>query len=141
MSEVAISPVEWVARQAREYEESGGTKGTTVQGVPCLLLDYVGRRSGGWHRTVLMYGRDGDDFLIVGSNGGKETHPLWYRSLQVNPRVRLRVGPERFEADASTVDAEEKARLWPYLSTVFDGWARYQEKTERDIPVVRLRRV
>ncbi|GLZ78918.1 nitroreductase [Actinorhabdospora filicis] len=141
MSEVRISPVEWVAKQAREYEESGGVKGTTVMGVPCLLLDYVGRRSGDWHRTVLMYGRDGADHVIVASNGGKDADPLWYRSIAENPRVRLRVGPERFEADASTVSAGEKAKLWPYLSSVFQGWADYQVKTERDIPVVRLRRV
>jgi F420H(2)-dependent quinone reductase len=66
-----MSPVRWVAKQAKTYEESGGTKGTTANGAPCLLLDYQGRRSGGWHRTVLIYARDADTYLIVaicGSN-------------------------------------------------------------------------
>lgn len=140
-SAVRQSKSTWVAKQAALYEESGGTKGTTTQGVQCLLLDYVGRRSGDWHRTVLMYGRDGDEFLVVASNGGSETHPLWYLSLQENPRVRVRVGTERFEAEARTLPAEGKARVWPELKKVWTGWDDYQVKTERDIPVIALRRV
>ncbi|MEV0643967.1 nitroreductase family deazaflavin-dependent oxidoreductase [Phytomonospora sp. NPDC050363] len=138
--QVRHSSSEWVAKQARLYEESGGTKGLTVQGIPCLLVDYVGRRSGEWHRTVLMYGRDGDDYLLVASNGGSEKHPLWFLSIEANPKVRLRVETERFEADARVLSAEEKARVWPELKKVWTGWDDYQKKTERDIPVIALRR-
>jgi deazaflavin-dependent oxidoreductase (nitroreductase family) len=136
--EVRISPVGWVAKQARLYEESGGTEGTTAGGAPCLLLDYRGRRSGAWHRTVLIYGRDGDTYLIVGSNGGSDDHPLWFGSLLENPEVRVRVGAERFPAIAETLSAEEKARVWPHLVTVFPQYEEYRRKTSRDIPVVRL---
>lgn len=140
-NDVQISPTEWVAKQARTYEESGGTEGTDMNGSPCLLLDYLGRRSGTWHRTVLIYGRDGADYLVVASKGGDDNHPLWYLSLRDNPEVHLRVGPERFTATAETLSADEKARVWPHLVDVYGPYADYQEKTDRDIPVVRLRRV
>lgn len=138
--DVVISPTRWVADQARTYEESGGTKGTTIQGVPCLLLDYQGRRSGQWRRTVLIYGRDGEDYLIVASKGGADEHPLWFLNLEANPDVRLRVGPERFTARAETLSADDKARVWDSLVELFPQYAEYQTKTDRDIPVVRLTR-
>jgi deazaflavin-dependent oxidoreductase (nitroreductase family) len=139
--EAVISPTGWVAKQAHLYEESGGTKGTQIQGAPCLLLDYQGRRSGQWRRTVLIYGRDGDDYLIVASKGGADEHPLWYLNLVDNPEVRVRVGTEeRFSAHAETLPAEEKARVWPGLVELFAPYADYQQKTDRDIPVVRLTR-
>ncbi|XQE82968.1 nitroreductase family deazaflavin-dependent oxidoreductase [Streptomyces microflavus] len=139
-AEVEVSPTGWVARQAELYESSGGTKGTTQLGVPCLLMDYVGRRSGAVRRTVLMYGRDGEDYLIVASNGGSDRPPLWYLNLRDNPEVELRVGTERFPAVAATLPAEEKARVWPRLVELFPRYAQYQAGTRRDIPVIRLTR-
>lgn len=136
--DIAISPEGWVARQARRYEESGGTEGVTVQGAPCLLLDYRGRRTGRLRRTVLIYGRDGDDYLIVASNGGADRHPKWYLNVQSEPEVRLRVGPERFPARAETLSSEEKERVWPGLVELFAPYADYRRRTGRDIPVVRL---
>jgi deazaflavin-dependent oxidoreductase (nitroreductase family) len=130
-----------VAKQAKIYEESGGTKGTTVNGSPCLLLDYRGRRSGGWHRTVLIYTRDADAYLIVASNGSADHHPLWYHSITEHPNVRLRVGTERFPARAETLSPDEKARVWPHLVATFAHYDEYQKKTSRDIPVVRLHRI
>ncbi|MET7871379.1 nitroreductase family deazaflavin-dependent oxidoreductase [Streptomyces cyaneofuscatus] len=139
-AEVEVSPTGWVARQAELYESSGGTKGATQLGVPCLLMDYVGRRSGVVRRTVLMYGRDGEDYLIVASNGGSDRPPLWYLNLRADPEVQLRVGTERFPAVAAPLPAEEKARVWPGLVELFPRYAQYQAGTERDIPVVRLTR-
>ncbi|MFE9012013.1 nitroreductase family deazaflavin-dependent oxidoreductase [Streptomyces cyaneofuscatus] len=139
-TEVEVSPTGWVARQAELYESSGGTKGTTQLGVPCLLMDYVGRCSGIVRRTVLMYGRDGEDYLIVASNGGSDRPPLWYLNLRADPEVELRVDTERFPAVAATLPAEEKARVWPGLVELFPRYAQYQAGTERDIPVVRLTR-
>ncbi|MFC7303667.1 nitroreductase family deazaflavin-dependent oxidoreductase [Streptomyces monticola] len=139
--EVVISPTGWVAEQARLYEESGGTKGTTVQGAPCLLLDYRGRRTGQWRRTVLIYGEDGGDYLIVASYGGADEHPKWYLNLEAEPEVRVQVGPERFRARAETLSAADKERVWPGLVELFAPYAEYRKKTSRDIPVVRLRRI
>lgn len=138
---VKVSPEKWVADQATRYEESNGTEGTDLNGSPCLLLDYQGRRSGDWLRTVLIYGRDGDDYLIVASKGGAPEHPLWYLSVEDNPEVHLRVGAERFTARAETLSPDEKARVWPHLLDVYAPYADYQKKTDRDIPVVRLSRV
>ncbi|WP_329458963.1 nitroreductase family deazaflavin-dependent oxidoreductase [Streptomyces sp. NBC_01497] len=138
--DAVISPTGWVAEQAKEYAESGGTRGTDVNGSPCLLLDYRGRTSGVWRRTVLIYGRDGEDYLVVASKGGADEHPLWYLNLVAEPDVRVQVGPERFAARAETLSTGQKARVWPGLLDVYAPYADYQAKTERDIPVVRLRR-
>ncbi len=139
-SNIKQSPSDWVAKQAETYETSGGTEGTDINGSPCLLLDYRGRKSGAWHRTVLIYGTDGDDYLIVASKGGADDHPQWYLNIEANSDVQLRVGTERFAARAETLSAEEKARVWPHLVEVFAPYAEYQRKTSRDIPVVRLSR-
>jgi deazaflavin-dependent oxidoreductase (nitroreductase family) len=138
---VKISPEKWVADQARRYEESNGTEDTDLKGSPCLLMDYLGRRSGDWLRTVLIYGRDGDDYLIVASKGGAPEHPKWFLSLQENPEVQLRVLAERFTARAEVLSVAEKARVWPHLVDVYPPYADYQKKTDRDIPVIRLSRV
>jgi deazaflavin-dependent oxidoreductase (nitroreductase family) len=136
-----MSPVRWVAQQAKTYEESGGTKGTTANGAPCLLLDYQSRHNRAWHRTVLIYTRDSDSYLIVASNGGADHHPTWYRSIEIHPDVQLRVGTERFPAHAETLSPEEKTRVWPHLVATFARYHEYQQKTSRDIPVVRLHRM
>lgn len=137
---VKISPERRVAEQARRYEESNGTEATDLNGSPCLLLDYQGRRSGAWYRTVLIYGRDGDDYLIVASNGGAPRHPVWFNSLVENPEVHIRVGGERFQAHAEVLPPAEKARVWPRLLDVYAPYDDYQKKTDRDIPVIRLTR-
>ncbi len=138
--QVKPSPAQWVAEQAESYESSGGTSATDMNGSPCLLLDYQGRTSGDWHRTVLIYGRDGEDYLVVASKGGADDHPQWYRNIEAHPQVHLRVGPERFAARAETLSAADKARVWPHLVDVYGPYEEYQRKTSRDIPVVRLHR-
>jgi deazaflavin-dependent oxidoreductase (nitroreductase family) len=140
-STVVVSPSEWVAEQARRYEESGGTEGADLQGAPCLLLDYQGRRSGTWRRTVLIYVQEDGDYFIVASKGGAPEHPLWYGSIVANPEVHVRVGAERFTARAETLTAQQKAQVWPLLLQVWPDYEQYQKRTEREIPVVRLRRV
>ncbi|HEV7626360.1 MAG TPA: nitroreductase family deazaflavin-dependent oxidoreductase [Streptomyces sp.] len=137
---VVISPTGWVAEQAKLYEESGGTEGTEVMGAPCLLLDYRGRHSGTWRRTVLIYDRDGEDYLVVASYGGSDKHPEWYLNLVENPDVQLRVGADRFSARAEPLTAHDKERVWPQLVELFPPYADYRKKTTRDIPVVKLRR-
>lgn len=140
-ADVRISPSAWVAEQARRYEESNGTEATDMNGSPCLLIDYLGRRSGEWHRTVLIYGRDGEDYLVVASKGGAPEHPAWFLSLRENPDVHLRVDTERFAARAEVLSKEDKARVWPHLLEVYAPYEEYQRKTDRDIPVIRLTRV
>lgn len=135
---VKVNPEGWVAEQAELYEESNGTQGTDFKGSPCLLVDYLGRRSGEWRRTVLIYGRDGDDYLIVASHGGAPTDPVWLNSLVAHPEVHLRVLGDRFTARAEVLSPQDKARVWPHLVEVYPPYADYQKRTDRDIPVVRL---
>lgn len=135
---VVDSPVVWVAEHIRQYEDSDGTQGHLWRGLPTLLLSTRGRRSGMWRRTALIYGRDGDNYLVVASNGGAASHPLWYLNLVDHPLVRLRVGADRFDARARTATAVEKQRLWPVMAGIFPTYDRYQAGTGRDIPLVVL---
>ncbi|MCX5066295.1 nitroreductase family deazaflavin-dependent oxidoreductase [Micromonospora lupini] len=135
------SPVGWVATHVRRYVETDGAEGGTYHGYPALLLTTRGRRSGTLRRTALIYGRDGDDHLVVASNGGATTHPAWYLNLSADPTVEIQVGAERFAGCARTATAEERARLWQLMTTVFPTYARYQKDTDREIPVVVIERV
>jgi deazaflavin-dependent oxidoreductase (nitroreductase family) len=136
--QVFDSPKGWVKDHIRDYVTSDGRKGHRWRGLPTLLLTTRGRKSGKLRRTALIYGRDGDDYLIVASNGGAAKHPLWYLNLVEQPEVELQVGAEKFAARARVAGPEEKARLWPVMSEIFPTYDRYQAKTGRDIPLVVL---
>ncbi|QGN47775.1 nitroreductase family deazaflavin-dependent oxidoreductase [Micromonospora sp. WMMC415] len=141
MSEVIEdSPVGWVASHVRRYVASDGADGGTFHGYPALLLTTRGRRSGARRRTALIYGRDGDRYLLVASNGGAAHHPYWYLNLRDDPEVQVQVGAERFAARARTATAEERPRLWELMTAVFPTYARYQKETDREIPVVVVER-
>jgi deazaflavin-dependent oxidoreductase (nitroreductase family) len=139
--EVIDSPTGWVNEHIRGYVESGGEKGHRWQGVTTLLLTTCGRRSGQLRRTALIYGRDGDRYLIVASIGGAPKHPNWYLNLVANSEVTVQVGPEVFRARARTATPEEKPPLWKTMATIFPTYDSYQAKTDREIPVVILERV
>jgi len=142
------SPAAWVAEHIQKYVESGGEEGylwhgadgSFAPGAPTLLLTTTGRRSGQARRTALIFGQDGDDYLIVASKGGAPEQPLWYRNLVDNPVVELQVKADVFKATARTATPEEKARLWPTMVEIWPPYADYQTKTDRDIPVVILTR-
>lgn len=137
------SPEEWVNKHIRSYVESEGRKGHTWRGLPTLLLTTRGRVTGKLRRTALIYGQDGDTYLIVASNGGSAQHPNWYLNLVANPRVECQVGAEIFAAQARTATPEEKARLWPIMAAIFPTYDRYLKTAAnrgRDIPLVILDR-
>ncbi len=94
--EVFDSPVGWVAQHIRGYVESDGENGHRWRGVNTLLLTTRGRKSGKLTRTALIYGRDGDRYIVVASKGGAEKNPEWYLNLVVNPEVNVQVGGDRF---------------------------------------------
>ncbi len=139
--EVFDSPTGWVARHIREYVESDGEKGHRWRGVSTLLLTTRGRQTGRLRRTALIYGRDGDRYLVVASVGGAARHPSWYLNLTENPEVEVQVGPDRFPARAVTAGVEDKPRLWRSMASIWPDYDRYQSKTPRDIPVVILERL
>jgi deazaflavin-dependent oxidoreductase (nitroreductase family) len=132
---------DWVAEHAQQYVETNGEEGHIWRGAPTLVLTTTGRRSGKPRRTMLIYGRDGDNYLLVASQGGRPTHPLWYHNLVEQPEVQVQVLADRFTARARTATPEEKARLWPTMTALWPAYDDYQAKTTRDIPVVILERV
>lgn len=120
------------------YKLSGGRIGGKIAGMPVLVLTTTGRKSGQKRETVLTYMKDGDDVLIVASKGGHPQHPAWYLNLTANPEVEVLRGSKKEKRIARTASAEEKARLWPIVTKTYSGYAGYQERTDRDIPVVIL---
>lgn len=136
--EVVDSPSPWVADHIREYTESGGRQGHEWRGVPTLLLTARGRKSGVWRRTALIYGRDGDNYVIVASKGGDPKHPLWYLNLLDNPDVGLQVGADKLTARARVAEGEERARLWDVMAQIWPDYNAYQTRTDRQIPIVVL---
>ena len=140
--QVVDSPRGWVNRHIRRYVATAGEDGHEWRpGVPTLLLTTRGRRSGKLRRTALIYGRDGDDYVVVGSNGGSPRHPAWYHNLEADPRVHVQVGGEKFDARARTATGEERERLWAPMARIWPDYDKYQTKTDREIPVVVLDRV
>jgi deazaflavin-dependent oxidoreductase (nitroreductase family) len=139
--EVTDSPEGWVNEHIRRYVESDGEDGHESQGVTSLLLTTRGRKSGKLRRTALIYGRDGDRYLLVASKGGAADHPSWYLNLSENPEVFLQVGAEEFAARARTATEQEKPRLWRLMASIFPNYDEYQQKTDRAIPVVIAERV
>jgi len=124
------------------YVATDGAEGHDwVNGSPTLILTTTGRRSGRQRSSALIYGRSGDDYLVVGSRGGSDFHPAWYLNLQANPDVMVRVKGDVFPARARTATKEEKPALWKIMTSVWPDYDEYQKKTRREIPVVVLERV
>jgi deazaflavin-dependent oxidoreductase (nitroreductase family) len=134
--EVVDSPTGWVNRHIRSYVDSDGAKGHTFHGAPALLLTTRGRRSGQPRRTALYYGRDGDAFVVVASNGGSARDPLWYGNLLADPAVHVQVGAEHHDGTARTATGAERERLWALMTEIWPAYAGYGRKTRREIPVV-----
>ena len=133
---VVDSPTGWVAKHIKEYVESDGAEGHTWKGVPTLLLTTRGRKSGILRRTALIYGRDGDNYVVVASIGGAPNHPLWYLNLVADPAVELQVGPVVISGTARTANEEERTRLWEQMAKIWPQYDQYQAKTSRQIPIV-----
>jgi len=122
----------------RRYRETGGEVGYLCNGVPTLLLTTMGRRTGMERTTPLIFGRDGDDHLVVASMGGAPRHPAWYLNLSADAAATIQVKAERIPVAARTASAEEKPRLWRIMCGIWPNYDAYQARTERDIPVVVL---
>jgi deazaflavin-dependent oxidoreductase (nitroreductase family) len=138
------SPISWVNQHIRDYVESDGQKGHYWRGLPTLLLTTRGRRSGKQRRTALIYGQDGADYIVVASNGGSASHPLWYLNLVADPLVELQIGPEIFQGRAREATGDEKERLWRLMAAIFPTYDKYRvtaAKRNRDIPLIVLNRL
>ena len=134
------SPRDWVAEHTQRYVETNGEEGHLWRGAPTLILTVKGRRSGQWRRTALIYGQDGDRYLLVASRGGADEHPQWYLNLDADSEVQVQVLEDKFAARARTASPDEKLQLWPTMAAVWPAYDEYQAKTSRDIPLIILER-
>ena len=131
--------IPWISRtHVVLYKLTTGKIGSHADGMPCILLRTIGRRSGKPHTVCLSYLPDGDSMVVVGSFGGAEFNPAWYHNLQANPEVIVRDRERVFWATAETLTGEEREALWETRIASAPRYARYQERTDREIPLVRL---
>jgi deazaflavin-dependent oxidoreductase (nitroreductase family) len=129
------------AEHVRVYRETNGEQGYQWRGTTILLLTTNGRTSGQQRTTPLIHRTDGDDsWVVVASKGGAPDHPDWYKNLDANPEVTIQVKDEQLPVRARTAQGEERQRLWKLMTEVWPPYDEYQEKTERQIPVVVLER-
>jgi F420H(2)-dependent quinone reductase len=119
---------------------TGGKVGGHMFNEPIMLLTTTGRRSGQPRVTPLLCIRDGERYLAIGSNGGDDRTPQWVRNLQADPEASIEVEGETIPVRATIATPEEKNVLWPKAVAAYKGYAGYQRRTERDIPVVILSR-
>ena len=124
----------------RQYEATGGKTGHDWNGTSCLILRVKGRKTGKVRKYPLIYGMDGNDWVLVASKGGAPENPGWYDNLVANPDCEIQVWDEVIPVVASTGSAEDKKRVWPAMTSQWPDYDKYQEKTPREIPVVLLRR-
>jgi deazaflavin-dependent oxidoreductase (nitroreductase family) len=122
------------------YRESGGEEGHDWNGTSVLILTTTGQRSGQVRSTPLIYGKRGDDYLVVASKGGAPDHPAWYQNLTADPNVEVQVRDDRFPARARTATPPERDELWSIMTERWPAYDEYQTRTDREIPVVVLER-
>jgi deazaflavin-dependent oxidoreductase (nitroreductase family) len=126
----------------RQYQATDGEYGHDWRGgSSTLLLTTIGHRSGEPRIAPLIYGRSGDDYLLVASDGGADEPPSWFVNLQHQPEVDVQVLGDRFRARARTATAEERPAMWREMTSHWPAYDSYQEKTSREIAVVVLERV
>jgi F420H(2)-dependent quinone reductase len=138
MARYIPSTRDWVREQVELYESSDGTKGTTLRdtGLPVIIVAHTGNKTGAIRKTPLMRVKDGDSFVLVGSQGGAPKDPAWVHNLRANAHIEIRdenvVRPMRAR---EVKDAAERARLWALAVAAYPPYADYQARTQRQIPV------
>ena len=138
MSKYIPSPRQWVAEQVELYEGSGGTEGLTFRdtGLPVIIVTHRGRKTGAIRKTPLMRVVDGNNYILVASQGGAPKHPLWYHNLKANPNIEIRDRSNVYTMRVREVtDSAERERLWKIAVAAYPPYQDYQEKTERIIPI------
>jgi len=123
-----------------EFRANHGKVKGGFEGAPLLLLTTTGARSGRKHTTPVVYMQDGERILVFGSKGGAPTNPAWYHNLVANPVVTVELPDEQFEARAVVTKGEERDRLFDRQKSLMPGFADYERKTTRQIPVIALER-
>ena len=140
-----MSQIPWIAEHIQLYRtdpESAHMWDSAPLGgpglLPTLLLTTRGRKSGEPRALPLIYGAEGDGYVVIASKGGAPTHPLWFRNLEATPECELQVGAKQVSASARVAEGEERERLWKKMVEIYPPYTDYQKATERTIPVVVL---
>jgi len=142
MSEPGYTPPDLALvgeEHVRRYLETDGEVGYLWNGVPALVLTTIGRKTGEPRQQALIFGRDGDNLVVIASMGGAPRHPSWYLNLTANPEVEVQVKGDKYRARARTAsDPEERQRLWALMTSIWPNYDVYATRTTREIPVVVL---
>jgi deazaflavin-dependent oxidoreductase (nitroreductase family) len=136
----APGPEDFNTKVIREFRENGGKVGGPFEGAPMLLLTSTGAKSGQQRVSPMMYLADGDRYIVFASKAGAPTNPDWYHNLVAHPGATAEVGTERFGVQATVVTGAERDDLYARQASLYPGFAEYQAKTTRTIPVVALER-
>ena len=129
---------DWNSKIIEEFHANGGKVGGPFEGAPLLLLTTTGAKSGQRRTTPLVYMPDGDRMIIFASKAGAPTNPDWYHNLVAHPQVTVEVGTETFEVKSVVITGEERDRLYAQQAARNPGFAEYETKTTRLIPVIAL---
>jgi deazaflavin-dependent oxidoreductase (nitroreductase family) len=132
---------DWNSSIIEEFRSNAGKVGGPFEGTPLLLLHHTGARTGRERVNPLAYQALDDGYAIFGSKGGAPTNPDWVYNLKANPRVKIEMGPETFDAVARIAEGDERERIWSRQKETNPGFAGYEKKTTRQIPVIVLERV
>jgi deazaflavin-dependent oxidoreductase (nitroreductase family) len=131
---------DWNQRIIDEFRSNGGRVGGNFEGAPLLLLHHVGRKSGIERVSPMMYQAVGDDLAVFASKAGADTHPDWYHNLLAHPHVEVELGTDKVAVRARDLPADERDAIWEKQKQGYPGFADYESKTTRTIPVVLLER-
>jgi deazaflavin-dependent oxidoreductase (nitroreductase family) len=129
---------DWNRKIIDEFHANGGKVGGQFEGAPLLLLHSTGAKSGQERVNPIMYQADGDSFAVFASKAGAPTNPDWYHNLVANPQASIEVGERTIGVVARVADGDTRERLWSRQKELYPGFADYESKTTRQIPVVVL---
>ena len=133
--------INWNQAIIDEFRANSGKVGGPFAGKTLLLLHTVGAKSGQERINPVAYITDSDRFVIIASKGGAPTHPDWYYNIRAHPLVTVEVGTEQFQVQAAIASEPERTRLYNKMVEMMPGFAEYQRKTTRVIPVITLTRI
>ena len=135
---MSSSSNDWNAQIIAEFRRNHGKVGGDFEGAPLLLLHHTGARSGKARINPMMYLKDNERYLVFASKAGADTNPDWYHNLKAHPDVQIEVGDEKIDVRAEEVTGPERDRLYARQASLYPGFADYQRKTKRIIPVIAL---
>ncbi|SVB86140.1 uncharacterized protein METZ01_LOCUS238994 [marine metagenome] len=136
MTQYIPSPSTWVAEQVELYEKSNGGKGNTIAGFPVVIVTNTGRRTGAVRKTPLIRVKDGNNYILIASQGGSPNNPHWYYNLKASSAVKIQDCSLVYEMKVTEIfNSEQRNRLWKIAVKTYHPYEDYQNKTTRLIPI------